>query len=159
MFLKVRARLKDKAPSLRFIDQDLGQLDFFDARPAVSFPCALIDIDDMTFDEAGEFVQTGEGSIVIRIGLDCYSPSNGLVDEDVATIAMDYYEVEQEVYLALQGWADDNFGKLIRQSAVTEKRNDNYRIRKIRFKVGMEDESAKPTRVSIPRPDPKIITS
>lgn len=159
MYLKLRNRIAEKAPSIRYTDQDLGQLDFFDTRPPVSFPCVLIDIDDMVFDESGELTQTGEGSIVVRVGFDCWSPSNGLVNEDVARLSLEYYEGEQEVYLALQGWADDNFGKLTRQSVVTEKRNDNYRVRKMRFKVGMEDESAKPKRITVARPEPIIVTS
>lgn len=157
LYLQIKKnRLVAKATSLRYIDQDLGQLDHFETRPAVSLPCALIDIDDTVFEEAGELTQTGDGIVRVRIGLECYSPSSNIQDESVVETALEYYEIEQEVFLALHGWGKDNFKKLIRVSAKTEKRNDQYRVRTINFKFGIEDTSALPVKTTIARPDPII---
>lgn len=156
LYLQSKNRLTDKAPSLRFIDQDLGQLEHFEKVPAVSLPCALIDIDDTTFQEAGELTQTAEGIFKVRICLGSYSSSSNLAPDEVVDDALSFYEIEQEVFLALHGWGMDNFKKLIRISANTEKRTDNYRVRIIKFRFGMQDDSATPVLTTIARPDPNI---
>ena len=159
LYLQSKNRLMSNAPSLRYIDQDLGQLEHFDKVPAVSLPCALIDIDDTTFQEAGELTQTGDGILKVRICLGSYSSSSNLSPDDVVEEALSYYEIEQEVFLALHGWGRDNFKKLIRISAITEKRNDNYRVRVMKFRVGMQDDSATPLLTTIARPDLTLVTS
>ena len=45
IFVALCDRLEKEAPSLRWIDEDLGQLNVGNStRPAVDFPCCLIDI-------------------------------------------------------------------------------------------------------------------
>jgi len=144
MYLKLVDQLKTECPNIRYIDQDLGQLEHYDMRPAISIPCALIDIDDIAFEHNGDNAQTGEGIIQVRIGMQPYSDSNNLVPDSVREKALAFYEHEQEVYLALQGFSQDNFRDLNRVSAKTEKRNDTLRVRVIRFRFGLEDYSAMP---------------
>lgn len=161
LYLRLKDRLKDNAPSIRWIDQDFGQLDHFELRPAVSFPCTLIDIDETAFDESGgsELCQLGEGIIKVRIGLDIQAGTNHLAPDSSIDDGLNCYELEQEVFEALHGYSADNFKKLIRVSAVTEKRNDQYRVRVLRFKVSMEDKSARPKKTVIARPNMELNAS
>lgn len=46
IFVSLCDRLEKEVPSLRWIDEDLGQLNVGNStRPAVDFPCCLIDIE------------------------------------------------------------------------------------------------------------------
>lgn len=160
LYLNTIERLAAEAALLRYIEQDLGQMEHYPegGRPPVSFPCVLIDIEDTAFDEMGEQCQLGEGILQVRICQPTYSASNNLAPEEVRKTALNYYETEQQVHEALHGWAKDNFSKLVRVSAKTEKRNDEYRVRVLRYRFGMEDYSTAPTKITITRPDPTIVT-
>ena len=160
LYLNTIDRLTTEAVLLKYIEQDLGQMEHYPegGRPPVSFPCVLIDVEDTSFDEMGEQCQLGEGILQVRICQPTYSTSNNLAPEEVRKTALSYYETEQQVHEALHGWAKDNFSKLIRVSAKTEKRNDEYRVRVLRYRFGMEDYSTAPTKVTITRPDPTIVT-
>ncbi len=152
IYLQIVAQLKTACPNIAYIDQDLGQLEHYELRPAVSLPCALIDIDDIAFEHNGDNAQTGEGIVQVRIAHQPYSASNSLAPDEVRQKALDYYEREQDVYLALQGFSHDNFRDLNRVSAKTEKRNDPLRVRVIRFRFGMEDYTAMPNTTPVNAP-------
>lgn len=66
LFSLILERLTTKVPALRFIEQDIGQLENYEIRPAVSWPCSLIDIDDIIFSDAGDaLIQIRVGGIVL----------------------------------------------------------------------------------------------
>lgn len=155
LYLKLLNRLKTKVPDLRYIDQDLGQLENYGLKPPVSWPCCLIDIEEFQFsDTAGANVQEAQGIISLRIGLVKYTDSNNLVPDNIRPNALKYYEIEQQVYEALQGWEDDGFSRLLRRGAGTERREDDIRVRVLKFAVSWQDDSAslKKTKVSVPVP-------
>jgi hypothetical protein len=160
LYLKIVSRLEAEVPELKFIDQDLGQLENYEIRPAVEFPCALIDVDDFDFTDAGNFTtQIGNGLLVIRLGVGAWSPSNNLAPNDVRLKALNYYEIEQKIHVALHGWSNDGFAKLRRKKAKKEERNDNIRVRVISYAVTIQDETTKPTRTSLPRPGATVGTT
>jgi hypothetical protein len=138
LFLKIQARLDSEITGL-YIDQDLGQLEHYETRPSVPFPCALLDIDDFDFDDMAYNKQKGEGYIKIRLAVAAWSPSSSLVPDEVKLKAMGYYDMEQKVHEALQGWCDDGFSKLLRRKSKTELREDNIRVRIIIYKTSFED--------------------
>lgn len=158
-YLNTIERLSTEAPIVRYIEQDLGQMDNYPegGRPPVSFPCVLIDIDDTAFEEIGENCQLGEGILQVRVCQPTYSAANNLTPTEVRNTALNYYETEQQVHNALHGWAKDNISKLVRVSAKLEKRNDEYRVRVMRYRFGMEDNSTARVRNSVARP-PVIIS-
>lgn len=157
VYLKVQEQLKTNASLLRWIDHELGQLDHFEVKPPVSMPCALVDIDDGEFAEMGELCETGEVILIVRLGLFSYSASNNIAPDSVLEKALSFYEVEQQVHLALHGFSSSGFSKMIRISRRLEKRNDEMRVVQLRYKFGIEDYTTKPARTEIPRPDPPVI--
>ena len=59
--------------------------------------------------------------------------------------AISYYDLEWDLHKAIHGWAPgDDYGRLIRISASTQKRTDNYRVRELRYSIAFEDYSTKP---------------
>lgn len=158
LFKAILERLKDKVPELRYINQDLGQLENYGMRPAVAWPCCLIDIADFQYSEQNnEKVQLSIGSVIIRTGLVQYSDSSNLTDETIRNNAIQYYEVENKIYQALHGWAPSNMGKMLRKADGTEKRDDDIRVRVTRYAVSYTDSSAVDLYTKVPRPGAKVL--
>ena len=153
LYQGVVERLTAQVPAIRYIDQDLGQLENYDVRPPVSWPCCLLDIDEFDFTEMENTQnQMGVGLVICRIGLVKYTESNNLVPENIRENALQYFEIEQMVYTALHGWSPDGFTRLLRRKAKTEKRDDDIRVRIVPFAISFKDASAAPQRTSVHRP-------
>lgn len=141
-FLEIMNRIKDAVPGVRYINQDLGQLETDLDRPAVSWPCVLIDFDQFEFTDESYNAQIGEGLVIIRIGYAPYSSSSSLTPDQVREKALEYYEIEQSVYESLQGWQGTEFGAMTRTATGNEKREDKLRVRYIVFKSTYQDNTA-----------------
>lgn len=163
LFRAIQLRLNeitdtDENPIFRSIDQDLMQLE--DAsrgvnRPPVSWPCALIDIDDANFENMGENTQSAVINICIRIGFPPFSSTEMKTPDTYKNKALYYYDLEQAVIESFHGWSpstvaitdditadlSDIFGHFIRTRVVREDRNDLIRVRNIMFTLGMDDYS------------------
>lgn len=154
LFNTILEQIKLKAPIIRYIDQDLGQLENYGLRPEVSWPCCLIDIEDFKYtDIQAGYSQLAEGIVSLRIGLVKYTESNNLTPTNIRSNALAYYDTEHVVFKALHGWAPSGFSKLLRRADGTEKRDDDIRVRVVKFAISFTDESAKPNSVKVLRPD------
>lgn len=136
---------------LRYADQDLGQMENYDIRPAVSYPGVLIDMDETAFDDEAENVQRGNSIVQLRFFAPAWSATNNLVEGSIRLAGLKFYEVEQKVHAALQGYRPSGgYGKLSRLSAKTEKRNDAWRVRVVRYKLLVEDYTTQVQRQPAP---------
>ncbi len=153
LFQALIEKLKIDVPELRYTDQDLGQLENYEIRPAVAWPCGLIDIEEFKYSDQQNFLtQIAEGIISIRLGMVKYTDSNNLTPTIIRENALQYYELEHKVYKALHGWNPTGFGKLLRRASGTERREDDIRVRIIKFAVSFTDDSSKKIKTSVPRP-------
>jgi hypothetical protein len=135
----------------------LGQLEHYEGRPPVSWPCALIDVDGFDFsDVGGDNEQIGEGFLIIRLGVPAYSPANNLAPGVVRLKALEYYNIEQKIQVALHGWRTEGFSKLLRRKSTLEDRNDPVRVRVIPYAVSFDDDTTKPHTTKVQRP-PAIV--
>lgn len=141
LLLQLQTRIKTIATGIREVNEDKGQLEGYDIRPAVSFPCVLIDF-DFQFDDLGDNIQMGNGSVIARLGFPPFSSASSLMPQGVKEKALAYTDYEMQVYQALHGWRPAGFAPLSRRSAVTEKRADTLRVRELRFDTQFEDYSA-----------------
>jgi len=141
---KILASIPDSVgtPGIRMVDQDMGQVDFYTVRPAVPFPCLLVDYNNTEYVQQQFKSQWGQMLIKMRLAFDPWSKSNSLAPMDVREKALIYYEIEDKLYLALQDYYADGLLMLPlkRVSAKTEKdRTDKLRIREIIFKATYQD--------------------
>ena len=150
----MQAHIKTTVPAIRHIDQDLGQIDYYpqDGRPAVAWPCLLLDFDATATDHhAG--VQWLDITINCRLAFSPYSSSASFVPDLVKEKSLQFYEVELQLYKALQGFdAGGIVQPLTRSGAIsTEKREDPFRVRIMSFATATEDHSAQPTtNIAVP---------
>lgn len=156
LYKQIADHLKASVAELRWIDQDFGQLEHFEIRPEVSFPCALIDFPATNYSNMAELTQFGELTINIRLGFAPFSSSHQLAPGSVKDLALKYYDIEQKIYEAMQGWqamfpaGDPAEGQAftqhcIRISSVTEQRDQDgsaLRVRVLTFTTAFEDLSA-----------------
>lgn len=154
LFEALQTQIKAQVPAIRWIDQDMGQLESYNERPAVAWPCVLIDFDGWNFENMGQNCQTAEGDIIIRLAFPPFSHSNNL--SPVKDKALIFYEHEFNLHKALQGWNPEGFSPMTRISADTEKRNDPIRVRVIRYRIAFEDYSTAPVTTPEARPTPKF---
>jgi hypothetical protein len=155
LYLDLSTYLKTAVPALKWIDQDFGQLEIYEYRPNVNFPCVLIDFSAAQFENQSRLVQSGFLTVTIRLGFAPFSQSYQEAPLNVKEKALEYYDLEQELYKALQGWQPENAGEryaqpFIRVSAQTEQRvsasgaqdASGLRVRIITFTTYYDDLSA-----------------
>lgn len=144
LLIALQQRIKSQIPDIRWIDQDLGQLENYGDRPAVSFPCVLIDFQNFQYEDASDLIQFAEGTVNIRLAFAPFSNTNNLTSVDYQAKALKFYDLEWAIYKALHGWKPDGYGYLSRVGANTENRNDSFRVRVINFSISFEDYEAQP---------------
>lgn len=154
----ILTQVKTTVPEIREIEQDLGQLENYETRPPVSFPCLLIDMGQFNFDDmGGRNQQHADGQIVLRLADLAWSNSNSLTPAKIRAQALRFYEIEQKLHVALHGWRNTGFSKLLRRSSVPEQRNDtNIRVRIITYATSFEDDTTAPVYTTITTPEPTV---
>ena len=150
LLIELCDHIKAQVPEVRWVDQDLGQLEEYEMRPAVTFPCVLIDFAATSYNDLSDNAQTGETTILVRIGMNPFSKSNVQAPTEVREKAVEYYDIEQKVHQCLQGWQNDFTSALARRSADTENRNDKLRVRLLTYETSYEDYSNLPIRTATP---------
>jgi len=150
LFLAIQTRIINMVPEIKWIDQDVGQLEHYEVRPSVQFPCILIDFMNTQYNQEGNNTQMVNLQIELRLGFSPFQSANSVSPDISKQQALQFYEVEQKVYEALNNWVPaDAEGNsltepLIRFQAATERRNDPYRIRTMQFVTATEDDTAVP---------------
>lgn len=148
LFLAIQEHIKNNVPSIKWIDQDLGQLDFYETRPAIQFPCVLIDFPQAVYSNESQLVQWADVQVNIRLAFAPFTSANSVAPDVSKEKALEYYDLENALYKALAGFtANDCVQPLIRVSAATERREDPFRVREIIYTTGTEDETAMPENI------------
>lgn len=157
VFLKVQERLASLA-GLKFVDQDMGQLEFDEGeRSPVAFPCALFDMVDIRYTDNLRKSQLSEAVLEVRLAVNAYTAATHYYKQEHKEKAISYFNLEHNVVMLLHGWSDDHyFNPLSRISAQTEKRQDNVRVRILRFAFGFSDNTAMDVYTPIERPDMEL---
>ena len=66
--IAVQDRLLELLPEkIAYLAEDWGQLDFYNERPPVNFPCVLIDIAEAEFSDCTRKVQLREAILTVRV--------------------------------------------------------------------------------------------
>lgn len=140
LYLALESFIEINVPEVRWIDQDLGQLEYYKERPAVNFPCVLIEFPQATYKEEGQHTQWADITVQIRLALDPLATANFEAPEHIKAMALEFYELEHKLVQQLAYFeADGKIQPLNRMSAVTEKREDMYRVRELMFTTATED--------------------
>ena len=136
IFLAVTAKLKT-IPALRWIDDDYGQADNYQLRPAIDFPAALVSVNyDSTDDtgDAADMEQLVRASVQVRLVFEGAGETNTFAPDVTRQQALARFDIVDTVHQYLQSF--DNVGKmagLTRTSMKSEQRRDGYKVVAIRY--------------------------
>lgn len=137
IFEKVREKLLE-IPAIKWIDLDKGQLDDYQGKPPVDFPCVLIDvIYPRTEDEVESgSLQLCDATVNIRLAYDYTGDTHGHVSADHLNDSLAYFDTVKSIYDKLQGYSEtgaNGFQNLKRTAQRTERRPDRYKVINIPF--------------------------
>lgn len=141
LFLALQERITAEVPEIKFIDQNIGQYGFDDFRAKVAFPAILIDFPNTTFSALAGNIQLGSASIEISLFFDVYAQTYHFAPEETKEIGLNYFEIEQKVFKALQGFNANGLCTPFVRSEVRSQNNNEIgmRIRQLYFSTEYED--------------------
>ena len=126
-----------------YIDMDYGQLENKE-RPAVAFPCVLIDFTDWRFTDLSNLVQEASGNITMKLATNPYSGTSNIAPEDYKDDALNILELEYALYKGLEGKRPcTGIGVLGRIHYTSDNRRAGLKVRHITFSCSFQDYSAK----------------
>lgn len=157
LFLEIQQRIKEKVPEVKWIDQDLGQLEFYAERPAVLFPCVLIDFDELSFSDMGKHAQICNCVVKLRVAFNVIHHSNNVTPEPQREKALEIFDVMKKLHQFLHGWSGTNFGELTRIRQTAEPREDTLRVYLIQYSVNYEEYLDDDNLQNIPTPTPVLV--
>lgn len=154
LFLAIQEKIKNDVAEIRWIDQDFGQLEDYEVRPPVSFPCVLIDFNETSYEEMNQRRQQANITFTLRLGFPAFSYAANTAPQSVKELALQYYELEQRLFESIQGFdAGGIIQGCTRQSTITEgRKDDNLRVRVMTFTAMSEDASAQISYTKRPKP-------
>jgi len=143
LFKTVQDRLTAQVSALQFIDFDMGQIDLpEDERPAINFPCALIDINFPTTEDIADDTQLVNAVVSIRIADQVQGTTDSITAALQRDAALGYLDLVDSVYKALQAYETSEFSNFSRVSQQGAIRADGIREVTINLNTTFEDLSA-----------------
>ena len=141
IYTAIIERLQDKAPALKWIDMDTGQLDVAE-RPAVMLPAALIAVRINRAVSITDTLQNCEAQVTVTLAFDAPGRTSASAPETIRNAGLEIYDVIADTYAALQGYGTANFDSLSRTSqGAGSIKNGLFRY-PITFSVQFEDATA-----------------
>lgn len=118
--------------SLKYVDEDTGQLDYYSPNFPVQFPCCLIDLNDGSFSDVGRDlskkpVNRQNGALSVRITLANMKLSNTSfkAPKSQKDAAWNIFGLMKEIHEKLHGFSPDvNCSKMLRKTFSRSKRDD-----------------------------------
>lgn len=122
IYLSLMARLQSEVPEIKWIDEDNGQLDGA-ARPAVSWPCCLIDISYPRCEDITDTEQSAKVAIGIRLGWDVKADTAANIPESIRNNGLSPYGLIDKTHRCLQGFlpsgCSDTLSRTAQKKATT----------------------------------------
>lgn len=152
----IQTRIALKEPNLKYMDEDWGQLDYYQENPPVKFPCILLELQQASWKNQSQKVQDGVLNISIRVAdLKQSNTSHKAPDTQKAKAAAIWLILEN-IHKALHGWRPatyPEFGALTRISSRRVKRDDGIREFEVVYSTLCTDDSAMTQYYNIADPE------
>lgn len=146
----IQSRLKAQVTANKYIDEDWGQLDYFNPKAPVKFPCSIIDVNQVQWQNQARKIQMGLVQISIKICDQKLSNTSGAAPQAQKDKAFGIYDQIEDTHIALQGWsADKSYSPLNRTQMRKSKRDDGVRIFELIYTTELYDDSAELTKEKV----------
>jgi hypothetical protein len=125
---------------VQWIDKNKGQLENLDEEHPIPMPCILISFGRSEYITRGVGTQQGDMRIEITIGYESFSDSDGLsMDQDKA---IEMWEFNDQVFMAMQGLSADLFSNMDRATEQDDINHDTILKTVQEYRCRVIDESA-----------------
>lgn len=133
--------------SLKYIDEDWGQLDDYSPNPPTKFPLALIDIGNLDYSQIGndrkaipQNRQMATGTIIITIANIRISNTSFKSPKQQKDNVWEIWNIIEDVHKCLQGYRPDlNCRGMARTNLRRVKRDDGIQEYEITYTVGVDN--------------------
>jgi hypothetical protein len=142
---QIRDRLMAQVPALKYVDEDWGQLDYFN-RPPVKYPCALINVWNVNYTNTGNRRQAAKVAVRVSIySLRLSNSSNGAPETQKANVAQ-MWQLYEDVNRAMHGvqFLTDGYGAMMRTLMTRNKRQDGSIEISVEYVLSYNDVSCMP---------------
>lgn len=137
----IQDRLLELCPEhIAYLAEDWGQLDFYNERPPVNFPCVLLDVAEAEFTDHSRKVQQVDAILTVRVAH--FDPVNVSALAPDRNKAFRMFALLRMIYACLQGLCGENFSGLTRTSLQRVKREDAIREYVMQFRFAGTDDAA-----------------
>lgn len=138
----IQARLEVKIPELKYIDEDWGQMDFYE-NPPVKYPCALIEVQDADYTDDGELRQRGRVMVVVKLYFMRLVNTSNRAPQTQKDEAHKHWQICEKVNQSLHGqdFLPPGFATLTRKKMSPPIRRDGISNRNIGYIVEFIDDS------------------
>lgn len=137
LYLKILNRFKE-VPQVKYVDEDYGQIDDFNERPPVAFPCALISLNEPKRSNLTPTKQLVTAEVIIRLGFEFLGDTSSISSENRLNAALLPYDIKEAVEAKFQAWGDADMNRWECTSCIKEKRNDGLVVFRLSFKTGYQ---------------------
>jgi len=140
LFNDIQKRIADNFPQLSLIDEDYGQLEAIETEEdtyPVTFPCVLISISEVIWEQLGGESQRGTASITVRLAIDCYDDTHyGSGTEEKAA---DRKAFANGIHRKLQCFRSGNCTPLIRKKSSDYSRPHGIKVYETLYQCVVND--------------------
>ena len=148
----VKSRITAQIPAFKYVDEEWGQLDYYSPNFPVKWPCALIDILSVNWENKGHLVQTGMAQLRVKVANLRITNSSTKAPQQQQDYNAAFYGLTAQLFKALHGFNGNGFSALIRLSDRRLQRDDGVKLHEIIFITEITDRSAMPVMDAAPRP-------
>ena len=125
---------------IKWADEDKGQMNY--ENPPILFPATLVDIQEPRRQNLNEKLQDCNGQITVSVCLDWRGNTNAITPAAARDSSLFYYDVEEAVYKALQGWSNGQINPLECIGKRKQKRPDQFTVLELVFTTQYHDKTA-----------------
>lgn len=137
----IMRRLQEQVPSLQYIAEDWGQLDFYDDAPPVKFPCALISVSTVRFEPQTMSSRWATMTILVRVA-DAPAVSGTMAaPESYRNRAFAIFDLMDAIGNALYAFGEDEFNPLEQKNITHYSREDAIREYALLFETSFAVDS------------------
>ncbi len=138
-------------PQLKYVDKDWGQLDV--EKPAVGFPCALIDITQVDYTDLSAGWQLASGTFTVKVANQRTNSSSAHAPSTAKNNSYAALELCDAVHLALNGFngshTHSEYAPLVRKSFYKQENGLKYECYAIIYKTQWKVPPVAQTRTAI----------
>jgi hypothetical protein len=162
LFISLQKRIAESFAELTLVDEDYGQLQPMEEIYPVTFPCVLIDVQQVTWTDGLKGLQLGNASVKVKLAMDCYDDSHyksGTAEKAYDRL-MFAKKLHKKVHLFGGKIIDDEDGNLldVHFSPLTRISSSDYslpggiKVYETIYSTGIKDMDAIPVLQKVARP-------